>query len=90
MDIKKVYIDTIYKTVDRTSDSDFYVELPLSINMPDQCICYIDDIVLPVSWTMNDSRHDTLYFGYRIGEVFAQASITIPSGSYNGIAFIMR
>jgi hypothetical protein len=87
LDIKKVYIDTRYKTSDSNSDSDFFVELPLAVNIPDNCICYIDDIVLPVSWTMIDSRNNKLHLGYRIGNVVSEQTVTIPSGNYNGITF---
>jgi hypothetical protein len=87
LDIKKVYIDTRFKTSDSVSDSDFYVELPLSINIPDKCICYIDDIVLPVSWTMIDSRNNYVYLGLRIGETIHELRVQMPNGNYNGITF---
>mgnify|MGYP000518002737 FL=1 len=61
MDIKKVYIDTRFKTADSRSDSDFYVELPRTLNIPDKCACYIDDIVIPVSWNTIDERNQNLY-----------------------------
>ncbi len=87
LDIKKVYIDTRYKTIDSHSDSDCFIELPLAINIPDKCICYIDDIVMPVSWTMIDERNNQLYIAYRIGNVVSEAIIVIPSGNYNGVTF---
>ncbi len=86
LEIKKVYIDTRFKT-DGNSDSGFYIELPLSLNIPDKCVCYVDDIVLPVSWHMIDSRNDQLYIGYRIGDVVSEQTVTIPTGNYNGITF---
>ena len=87
LDIKKVYIDTRYKSSDSNSDSDFFVELPLAVNIPDKCICYVDDIVLPVSWTMIDDRNNQLHIAYRIGNVVAEENVTIPYGNYNGITF---
>ena len=87
LDIEKVYSATLYKTTDSVSDSDFYVELPLSINIPDKCICYIEDIVLPVSWTMIDSRSNKVYMGYRIGDVYDEVRVEVPNGNYNGITF---
>ncbi len=87
LDIKKVYFDTRYKSSDSNSDSDFFVELPLAVNIPDKCICYVDDIVLPVSWTMIDDRNNQLYVAYRIGDVVSEETVTIPSGNYNGITF---
>jgi hypothetical protein len=87
LDIKKVYIDTRYRTSDSASGSDFFIELPLSINIPDNCICYIDDIVLPVSWTMIDSRNNYLYLGLKIGTTMNELRTQIPNGNYNGITF---
>jgi hypothetical protein len=87
LDIKKVYIDTRFKTSDSNSDTDFYVELPRALNIPDKCVCYIDDIVIPVSWTMIDERNSKLYFDYRIGVEEAAAIVLIPYGNYTGPSF---
>jgi hypothetical protein len=86
LEIKKVYIDTRFKT-DGNSDSDFYIELPLSLNIPDKCICYVDDIVLPVSWNMIDSRNDKLYLTYNNSGVVTERTLILESGNYNGITF---
>ena len=77
MILKKCILIQDLKTSDSVSDSDFYVELPLSINIPDKCICYIDDIVLPVSWTMIDSRNTYVYLGLRIGETIHELRVQI-------------
>ena len=61
MDIKKVYIDTRFKTADSKSDSDFYVELPRALNIPDKCVCYIDDVVIPVSWNTSDEKPEVVF-----------------------------
>ena len=87
MDIKKVYIDTRFKTSDSTSDSDFYVELPRALNIPDKCVCYIDDVVIPVSWTMIDERNHMLYLGLRINGVLYRENDTFDYGNYNGTSF---
>jgi hypothetical protein len=87
LDIKKVYIDTRFKTSDSNSDTDFYVELPRALNIPDKCVCYIDDIVIPVSWTMIDERNSKLYIDYRVGDDIAAVVSLIPYGNYTGITF---
>jgi hypothetical protein len=48
--IKKIYIDSRFKSSDSVSDSNFYVDLPTSITFPENTVCYIDDISIPVSW----------------------------------------
>ena len=90
--IKKVYIDTRFKTPDSKSDSDFFIELPRSLNVPENTICYITDIVIPVSWLTIDSRNNTLYlyfnydgFGPTMGH--AGHTLTLPSKNYTGVSF---
>jgi hypothetical protein len=87
LDVKKIYIDSRFKTADSPSDSDFYVELPRAMNIPDKCVCYIDDIVIPVSWTMVDDRNSQLRLSYIDGAAVGTSTLTMPSGNYNGISF---
>ena len=61
LECKKIYIDTRFKTPDSRNDSDFFVELPSTVNIPDNCVCYIDDIVIPMSWNTVDARNNKLY-----------------------------
>ena len=88
LDIKKVYVDTRWKTSDSKSDSDFSIELPRSFNVPDNVIAYIDDIILPVSFSSINENNNTLYFGYIIpGIETTVAIITIDPGNYTGASF---
>ena len=61
LDIKKVYIDTRFKTADSLSDCDFFIELPRSLNIQENTICYITDVVIPVSWSKVDTRNNKFY-----------------------------
>ena len=47
--IKKVYIDSRFKTKDSKSNSDFKYELVESIQLPDKCVCFVDDVIIPVN-----------------------------------------
>jgi hypothetical protein len=87
LEIKKIYVDTRFKTADSKSDSDFSIELPRSFNVPDNVVCYIDDIVLPVSFSTVDARNNNLYFKFRHNNVFATGQITLDSKNYNGTTF---
>ena len=62
LEIKKVYIDTRFKTADSKGDTDFIVELPKTFNVPEDVVCYINDIAIPVSWATIRSRNNKLYF----------------------------
>ena len=78
-DIKKVFIDTRFKTLDSLSDSNFWIELPRSLNVPDDCVCYIDDIFIPVSWSTVDARNNTLDLDIQITEKFHRYRVlTLP------------
>ena len=59
LEVKNIlYIYTRFNTAGRRSDSDLTRELPKTINIPEDTICYINDIVLPVSWTTIDERNN--------------------------------
>ena len=45
--IKKVYVNSRYKTVDSISDSNFKFELPYVLTMPHNAIFYITDVCIP-------------------------------------------
>ena len=85
LDTKKVYIDTRFKAKDSLSDSDFWVELPRSLNVPDDCVCYIDGVVSPASWSAVDARSNKLYLDVRIDNHFHRYRVVmLPSQNYMG------
>ena len=59
--IRKVYIDSRFKTRDSKSSSDFKYELAESIELPDKCVCYVDDVIIPVSWYNIDENSKNMY-----------------------------
>jgi hypothetical protein len=59
--IKKVYIDSRFKTPDSKSNSEFKYELAQSIQLPDNCCCFVDDVIIPVSWYNIDENSKNLY-----------------------------
>ena len=87
LDIKKVYIDTRYKTDDSISHSDFFIELPRTLNVPENTICYITDVVIPVSWSTVDIRNNKLYIYLDWNTHKIYKEITIPVMNYSGIDF---
>ena len=48
--IKKVYIDSRFKTNDSVINSGFQIELKEAHDLPDNTVCYIDDISIPHTW----------------------------------------
>ena len=62
LEVKKSYRCRRFKTAASRSDSDFTIELSTTIIIPEDTICFINDIVLPVSWTTIDERNNKLYY----------------------------
>ena len=90
LDIKKVYIDTRFKTPYSKSDSDLFIELPRSLNVPENIICYLTDIVVPVSWTTINAHSNMLYLYFIYNNdtaVDTGHSTTLPNQNYNGVSF---
>ena len=87
LDIKKVYIDTRYKTEDSNSHSDFFIELPRTLNVPENTICYVTDVVIPVSWSTVDIRNNKLYIYLDWNTYKIYKEITIPVMNYSGPDF---
>ena len=67
--IKKLYIDSRFRTSTSNSTSDFEVELAQAVHIPRRAIGWVTDLHLPVTWYNIDSHNDTLYV-----EVFARMS----------------
>ena len=60
--VKKIYVDSKYKTPDSKSTSDFKFELKESILLPTNTIAYIDNICIPHAWrTIEENVNDKLY-----------------------------
>ena len=81
--IKKVYIDSIYKTNDSIGNSDFKFELQEALYLPDNTVCYIDEISIPHSWYTIEDFNNTLYIQRTYGGMRIDGPvITIPIWNY--------
>lgn len=61
--VKKIYVDTKYRTADSVSSSNFKFELPYSVTLPENCAFYLTDFACPHSWyTIESNVNDKLYF----------------------------
>jgi len=87
LEINKIYVDTRFKTSDSKSDTDFSIELPRSFNVPDGVVAYIDDIVIPVSFSTVDARNNNLYIKFLYDGFYYYKQLTMDSKNYNGTTF---
>lgn len=61
--IKKLYIDSRFKSSDSVSDSNFKIDLPQTLLMPAGTGFYIDDVSIPVSWYgIDEGRNNKVYY----------------------------
>ena len=79
--IKKIYIDTRFKSSDSASDSDFKIDLPTTLLMLEDTGFYIDDVCLPHTWfPVETNVNDKLIFKL-IHNTTRVA--TVPGGNYS-------
>ena len=64
-----------------------FIELPRSLNVPENVICYITDVVIPVSWSTIDARNNNLYMYIERGGEKIYKNIAIAKMNYNGATF---
>ena len=61
--VKKIYVDSQYRTADSLDTSSFKIELPHSISMPRDSIFMKDDVCIPHAWqTFETDFNDKMYF----------------------------
>ena len=93
--IKKVYVNSRYKTADSTSDSNFKFELPYVLTMPSNAIFYITDVCIPNLFkTISRSENDQIWVRILSNPVFLgpfgtveDHNMTIPPGNYTELGF---
>ena len=82
--IKKIYIDTRFMSSDSESSSNFKVDLPTTVTLPEDTVFYIDDICIPHSWYIIDEERNNKFY-FKIGSTSYVK--TVPSGNYSTITF---
>ena len=91
--VKKVYVDSRFRTNGSDSNSDFKFELTEALDLPDNTVCYVDDISIPHTWRTIESYNNKFYIILRTTVVNPNGSatynwipymITIPDGNYDG------
>ena len=93
--IKKAYVDSRFRTRDSKSDSGFKFELKEPLDLPDNTVCYIDDISIPHTWRTIESQNNFyiipkyMYLaggGYEMTEEcnYNPYVLTLPGCNYTG------
>jgi len=90
--VKKIYVDSRWKTSDSKSHTDFNYDLGRSYDMPVNTSFYIDDVNIPNSWySIEWDVNNRMYLAWidpqSQTEVFS--IIQLPSKIYNGDEFVI-
>ena len=81
--IKKVYIDSMYKTYDSVPNSDFKIEWKEALDLGENAVCYIDDLSIPHTWYTIEDYNNKLYIEGTNADLTLSVSIlTVASGNY--------
>ena len=86
--VKKIYIDSRYKTPDSKSDSNFNFQLPATCFMPENTSFFISDVAIPHSWyTVNDFNNKQYLRTFDRNGTQQDHIITLTNQTYNGATF---
>ena len=87
LDIRKIYVDTKFQTADRNSDSDFYIDLPRTLNTSENTIAFIDEIAIPNVMKVIDARNQKMYVSIFSNDTRYDQIVIIPSNTHSGVTF---
>ena len=92
--VKKIYVDSKYKTPDSKSDANFKFQLPQTCYMPDDTKFFISDVAIPHTWyTVNDFNRKLYLRTYNTNALTGGTGlhndyvINLTKGTYNGTTF---
>ena len=87
--VKKVYIDSRFRTPDSLSTSSFKFQLSRNLYMPKNTVFYVEDVCIPNTWlTIETGVNDRLYVRYAAGQGFYfDVYVTIGMGQYDVSTF---
>ena len=90
--VNKAYVDSHFRTFDSVSDSDVKFELKDSLDLPDNTICYVDDISIPHTWRTLEAHNNKFYVILKTGYLNGSDTsynwepyvLMLPEGNYSG------
>ena len=90
--VKKIYVDSKYKTNESLSDSDFKFQLSQTIFLPENTKFYISDVCIPHTWNTINDFNSKLYLrivyvgGSLVGQRY-DCILDLDQKSYIGTTF---
>ena len=86
--LKKIYIDSRDRTVDSKSASNFRIELPNTVQMPENTVSFVTDVCVPHVWkAVEEGFNDSLFLSYIVpgvgGSLIEQFRVVVlEEGNY--------
>ena len=93
--VENVYLGSRCISYDSVSNSDFKFELKEALGLPDNTVCYIDDISIPHAWyTIEENLNNTLHtittrMNTDTPNWYHTLALEIPGGNYTGSALAL-
>ena len=84
LSVKKLFIDSRYRTADSNSDSDFKIQLARNIYLPEETIMHIENVVISHSWYAIEYGINDMYLQVVQGGNTTYTTIAIPSTNFTG------
>ena len=56
--VKKVYVDSRFRTNDSDSNNGFKIELTEALDLADNAVCYVGEISIPHTWRTIESYNN--------------------------------
>ena len=82
LEVKKIYVDSRYRTADSVDDNDFKIQLARNIYLPEKCVMHIENIVMSHSWySIEENINDIIYV--KLGSS-SYLTAQLPSNNYTG------
>lgn len=89
--VKKIYVESQYRAKAEDNSSNFTIELPYSITMPENAIFTIDEICIPHTWNSIEQNVNDRFYLHAIDKSDQTKTYNIiaqvPSGNYTGTSF---
>ena len=90
--IKKIYVDSRHRTPDSIDTSNFKIELPYSVQLPDNTVFFVTDVSIPhVFQLIEKDINDRIYYTFTATRrdnpiiiYYISTYITLPPGNYTG------
>ena len=86
--IRKIYIDTRFKRNQYGSNTNFEIDLPQTVECPEDTLMFVDEIVIPNTMTtIQRNVNDKLYFAVFYNTTVKYKYITLPEQNYTIMYF---